>query len=269
MGAGRVDGRAHAPVREPAGPWLTLGLPAGLLFALFDRRLGARVVGVVVVALVAAGMVASAIGTALLAAGSAVTVVCAVVVARGERRLGMDVLVGPALGTAAVALAGGPDGGARRGRRMGVGAGGERDRGRPAGDRAVPRLRHERGVARAAGGDCARRRGRAGRGMARTGGARALARSVAGPPAARTLGTRATALGRRLAPRPFERFRPGRRPWAADRGARRAVDGRAVAPPRRGQRDARVRRRLRDDRAGGDVVVVRPSRHGQRGARPC
>ena len=36
------------------GPWLTLGLPAGLLFALFDRRLGARVVGVVVVALVAA-----------------------------------------------------------------------------------------------------------------------------------------------------------------------------------------------------------------------
>ena len=79
-------------------------MPAGLLFALFDRRLGARVVGVVVVALVAALMVPSAIGTALLAAGVAVTVVCAAVVARGERRLGMDVLVAPALGTAAVAL---------------------------------------------------------------------------------------------------------------------------------------------------------------------
>lgn len=79
-------------------------MPAGLLFALFDRRLGARVVGVVVVALVAALMVPSAIGTALLAAAVVVTVVCAAVVARGERRLGMDVLVGPALGTSAVAL---------------------------------------------------------------------------------------------------------------------------------------------------------------------
>jgi hypothetical protein len=64
-----------------------------------------RVGGVVVVALVSALMTASGIGTAFLAVGASVTVVCAAVVARGERRLGLDVLVGPGLGSAAVALA--------------------------------------------------------------------------------------------------------------------------------------------------------------------
>ena len=80
-------------------------MPAGLLFALFDRRLGARVGGVVVVALVSAFMVGTGIGTAMLAVGAAVTVACAAVVSRGERQLGMDALVGPALGTAGVGLA--------------------------------------------------------------------------------------------------------------------------------------------------------------------
>ena len=58
------------------GPWLTLGLPAGLVFALFDRRLAARATGAVVVALVAA-LMASGIGIALLGVGAAVTIVCA------------------------------------------------------------------------------------------------------------------------------------------------------------------------------------------------
>ena len=75
------------------------------MFALFDRRVGARVAGVVVVALVAALMVGSGIGVALLVVGVAVTIACATVVARGERQLGMDVLVAPALGTAGVGLA--------------------------------------------------------------------------------------------------------------------------------------------------------------------
>jgi hypothetical protein len=75
------------------------------MFALFDRRLGARVAGVVVVAMVAALMVGSGIGAALLAVGAAVTVVCATVVTRGDRQLGMDSLVVPALGTAAAGLA--------------------------------------------------------------------------------------------------------------------------------------------------------------------
>jgi hypothetical protein len=84
---------------------LTLGLPAGLVFALFDRRLGARAAGVVVVALVAALMAGSGIGIALLGVGAAVTIVCATAVARGERQLGLDVLVVPALATAGLGLA--------------------------------------------------------------------------------------------------------------------------------------------------------------------
>lgn len=87
------------------GPWLTLGLPAGLMFALFDRRVGARVAGVVAVALVSALMVGSGIGAALLAVGAGVTIACATVVARGDRELGMDLLVVPALGTAGAGLA--------------------------------------------------------------------------------------------------------------------------------------------------------------------
>jgi hypothetical protein len=74
------------------------------VFALFDRRVGVRAAGVVVVALVSALMVGTAIGTALLAVGAGVVVVCAIVVARGDHELGLDVLAGPALGTAAVAL---------------------------------------------------------------------------------------------------------------------------------------------------------------------
>jgi hypothetical protein len=84
---------------------LTLGLPAGLVFALFDRRLGARVGGVIVVALVAAPMTATGIGIALLGVGAAVTIVSATTVARGDRQLGLDVLVVPALATAGIGLA--------------------------------------------------------------------------------------------------------------------------------------------------------------------
>lgn len=84
---------------------MTLGLPAGLVFALFDRRLGARVGGVIVVALVAALMAGSGIGIALLGVGAAVTIVSAAAVARGDRQLGMDVLVVPALATAGIGLA--------------------------------------------------------------------------------------------------------------------------------------------------------------------
>jgi hypothetical protein len=84
---------------------LTLGLPAGLVFALFDRRLGARAAGVVVVALVAALMAGSGIGIALLGVGAAVTIVCATAVARGDRQLGLDLLVVPALATAGLGLA--------------------------------------------------------------------------------------------------------------------------------------------------------------------
>lgn len=86
------------------GPWLTLGLPAGLLFALLDRRVGARAVGVVVVAAVAALMVASSIGVALLAVGAGVTVVSSLAVVRGDRSLGMDSLIAPALTTAGLGL---------------------------------------------------------------------------------------------------------------------------------------------------------------------
>lgn len=87
------------------GPWLTLGLPAGLVFALFDRRLGARVGGVIVVALVAAAMAGTGIGIAFLGVGAAVTIVSATAVARGDRELGLDVLVVPALVTAGIGLA--------------------------------------------------------------------------------------------------------------------------------------------------------------------
>lgn len=86
------------------GPWLTLGLPVGLLFGFLDRRIGARLAGVVVSALVAALMLGSDIGGALLAVATAVVVVSAVVVIRGERSLGMDTIVAPALTTAAAGL---------------------------------------------------------------------------------------------------------------------------------------------------------------------
>ena len=75
------------------------------MFALFDRRVAARVVGVVVVAMVSALMVGTGIGVALLAIAGAATVVCASIVARGERQLGMDVLVAPALTIAAIGFA--------------------------------------------------------------------------------------------------------------------------------------------------------------------
>jgi hypothetical protein len=87
------------------GPWLTIGLPAGLVFALFDRRVAARVVGVVVVALVAAIMVGSGIGIALLAVAGSATFAAAFVVARGERSLGMDGLVAPTFAFAGVGFA--------------------------------------------------------------------------------------------------------------------------------------------------------------------
>ena len=84
---------------------LTLGLPAGLVFALFDRRPAVRAAGAVVAALVAALMVGSAIGIAFLAVAGATTVVGATVVARGDRQLGMDLLVAPALAAAGIGFA--------------------------------------------------------------------------------------------------------------------------------------------------------------------
>jgi hypothetical protein len=80
-------------------------LPAGLVFALFDRRVAVRMTGVVVLAMVSALMVGTGIGVALLAVGAAATVVCAGVVARGERQLGMDLLIAPALSVAGIGLA--------------------------------------------------------------------------------------------------------------------------------------------------------------------
>lgn len=84
---------------------MTLGLPAGLVFAFFDRRLAARTAGAAVVALVAALMAGSAIGIALLGVGAAVTIACAASVARGDRQLGLDTLLAPALATAGLGLA--------------------------------------------------------------------------------------------------------------------------------------------------------------------
>jgi hypothetical protein len=75
------------------------------VFALFDRRVGARVAGVVVVALVSAMMVGTANGAAFLAVAGAATVVSATAVSRGDRQLGMDTLVAPVLGIAGIGLA--------------------------------------------------------------------------------------------------------------------------------------------------------------------
>ena len=86
------------------GPWLTIALPAGLVFALFDRRLAARAGGAVVVALVSAVMLSTRFGGTMLATGAAVAIVCGVFVARGDRQLGLDTLAAPALATAGLAL---------------------------------------------------------------------------------------------------------------------------------------------------------------------
>lgn len=86
------------------GPWLTLGLPAGLLFALLDRRIAARLAGVLVSAFVSALMLGTEIGGALLAVATAVVLVSSVVLIRGERPLGMDTIVAPALTTAGAGL---------------------------------------------------------------------------------------------------------------------------------------------------------------------
>lgn len=75
------------------------------MFALFDRRVAVRMAGVVVMALVAALMVGTGIGVVLLVVGGAATVICASIVARGERRLGMDVIVAPALSVAGIGFA--------------------------------------------------------------------------------------------------------------------------------------------------------------------
>jgi len=75
------------------------------VFALFDRRVAARVAGVFVVALVSALMVGTEIGIAFLAVAGAATIACGFVVVRGDRELGMDGLVAPALATAGVGFA--------------------------------------------------------------------------------------------------------------------------------------------------------------------
>jgi hypothetical protein len=72
------------------------------VFALFDRRVAARVSGVVVVALVSALMIGTGMGIAFLAVTGAATVVGATVVARGDRQLGLDVLVAPVLAIAGI-----------------------------------------------------------------------------------------------------------------------------------------------------------------------
>ena len=158
-------------------------------------------------------MVASAIGTALLAAGSAVTVVCAVVVARGERRLGMDVLVGPALGTAAVALAvvltaaRGAVAAWESALAAGVTEGGRR---------AIEQYRAFGMSAESLAALEAVARDVAAALVAVWPALAALALWLGVWLAHRLLGRWGRvppALGRRLAPRPFERFRPGRRPW--------------------------------------------------------
>lgn len=86
------------------GPWLTIALPAGLAFALFDRRLAARAGGAVVVALVAAVMLSTRFGGVMLATGAAVAIVSGAFVARGDGQLGLDMLAAPALATAGIAL---------------------------------------------------------------------------------------------------------------------------------------------------------------------
>lgn len=75
------------------------------MFALFDRRVGVRVAGVVVVALVSALLVGTGIGIAFLAVAGAAAVVSSTVVDRGDRQLGMDVLVAPALTIAGIGFA--------------------------------------------------------------------------------------------------------------------------------------------------------------------
>lgn len=75
------------------------------MFALFDRRVSARVAGVVMVALVSALMVGTGIGIAILAVAGAATVASAAAVARGDRQLGMDALVAPVLGIAGIGFA--------------------------------------------------------------------------------------------------------------------------------------------------------------------
>lgn len=72
------------------------------MFALFDRRVGARVAGVTVVALVSALMVGTVNGVAFLAVAGVATVAGAAAVARGDRQLGMDVLLAPALAVAGI-----------------------------------------------------------------------------------------------------------------------------------------------------------------------
>ena len=75
------------------------------MFALFDRRVAVRVAGVVLVALVAATMVGSGIGAGLLVVTGVATMTSATVVARGDRQLGMDVLFAPVIGIAGIGLA--------------------------------------------------------------------------------------------------------------------------------------------------------------------
>ena len=178
------------------------------MFALFDRRLAVRVAGVVVVAMVSALMVGSGIGVAFLAVAGAATVVCTLVVARGDRQLGMDVLVAPALTTAglgfAAVLAFGGDAMGRWEAALGAGIA-------ETGGRAVAQYRdfgvseETLAVMEALFADVARGLVAIWPALA------ALAIWLGGWLAHRLLGRWGRVgsdLGRRLTPRPFERFRP-------------------------------------------------------------
>lgn len=84
------------------GPWLTLVFPAGVAFALHDRRRGARVAGGAAAALVAILTAGLPIGPVFLAA--ATLAVAATALATARRGLGLDATALPALGLSGAAL---------------------------------------------------------------------------------------------------------------------------------------------------------------------
>jgi hypothetical protein len=82
------------------GPWLTIGLPAGLAFALHDRRPGVRVAGLALAAASAFMALVTPGGAVLVTTGLGAAGTCAAWVARG-RPGSLDALAAPALAGAA------------------------------------------------------------------------------------------------------------------------------------------------------------------------
>lgn len=85
-----------------AGPWLTLALPIGIVFALFDRRIGVRSLGAGLTAGSATLALAVPGGGIMLAAAIAATVVTGAVARAGRFGLARTAL--PALGGAGLAI---------------------------------------------------------------------------------------------------------------------------------------------------------------------